>query len=62
MHRLAKEGLMRHDAIHAIASVVAEHVFDALNTGQSDDADVSQARYLAAVERLTAATWREGGK
>ncbi|AFT90454.1 hypothetical protein [Paraburkholderia phenoliruptrix] len=61
MHRLTTAGLTRHDAIHAIASVVAEHVFDVLNTGKRDDTDASQARYLAAVERLTAATWRESG-
>ena len=28
MHRLRKEGLTRHDAVHAIGSVVAEHLFD----------------------------------
>jgi hypothetical protein len=61
MHRLTKEGLTRHDSVHAIASVVAEHVYDILK-GQSDDADVSQARYLAAVERLTVMSWRQGGK
>jgi hypothetical protein len=52
MHRLGKEGLTRHDAVHAIGSVVAEHLFDILKT-------VSQARYDAAVERLTAASWRK---
>ena len=62
MYRLTKEGLTRHDAIHAIGSVVAEHLFDILNTGQSDDVDASQARYLAAVERLTVASWRQGQK
>ncbi|MCG5079018.1 hypothetical protein [Paraburkholderia tagetis] len=62
MHRLTKAGLTRHDAIHAIGWVVAEHLFDILNTGQSDDADASQARYLAAVERLTVASWRQGRK
>lgn len=60
MHRLRKEGLTRHDAIHAIGSVVAEHLFGILNTNQDDDAAASQARYCAAVERLTAAGWRRG--
>jgi hypothetical protein len=32
MHRLGKEGLTRHDAVHAIGSVVAEHLFDILKT------------------------------
>ena len=62
VHRLTKEGLTRHDAIHAIGSVLAEHLFDILSTGQSDDADASQARYLAAVERLTVTSWPQGGK
>ncbi|MEX3968103.1 hypothetical protein AB4Y42_38960 [Paraburkholderia sp. EG286B] len=58
MHRLRKEGLTRHDAIHAIGSVVAEHLFDILKANQDDGAAASQARYYAAVERLTAAAWR----
>jgi hypothetical protein len=60
MHRLGKEGLTRHDAVHAISSVVAEHLFDILKTGQNDNAEASQARYNAAVERLTAARWHKG--
>ncbi|MFL9966299.1 hypothetical protein PQR02_35970 [Paraburkholderia sediminicola] len=60
MHRLGKEGLTRHDAIHAIGSVVAEHLLDILKTDQNDDAATSQARYYAAAERLTAASWRRG--
>ena len=38
MDRLGKEGLTRHDAVHAIGSVVAEHLFDILKTDQNDDA------------------------
>jgi len=60
MHRLRNEGLTRHDAIHAIGSVVAEHLFGVLKTNQDDDAAAAQARYCAAVERLTAASWRRG--
>jgi hypothetical protein len=60
MHRLRKEGLTRHDAVHAIGSVVAEYLFAILKTSQADDAATSQARYYAAVERLTAVSWRRG--
>ena len=60
MDRLRKEGLTRHDAIHAIGSVVAGHLFDILQANQNDDAGASQAHYYAAVERLTAASWRSG--
>ena len=60
MDRLRKQGLTRHDAIHAIGSVVAENLFDLLKADQNDDAAASQARYYAAVERLTAVSWRRG--
>jgi len=60
MDRLRKQGLTRHDAIHAIGSVVAENLFGILKADQNDDAAASQARYYAAVERLTAVSWRRG--
>ena len=59
MHRLGKEGLTRHDAVHAIGSVVAVHLFDSVKTNQNDDAAAS-ARHYAAVERLSAASWCRG--
>jgi hypothetical protein len=55
LSRLMKDGLTRHDAIHAIGSVVAENIFDLLKA--KDSAEVARARYYAAVERLTAAKW-----
>ncbi|MBI3000939.1 MAG: DUF1841 family protein [Deltaproteobacteria bacterium] len=54
--RLTKEGLSRHDAVHAIGSVVAEEIYDLLKL--QDAPDTAHARYYAALERLTAATWR----
>ena len=57
--RLMKEGLSRHDAVHAIGSVVAEEIHDLLK--QEDSPDTVRVRYYAAVERLTAATWRASG-
>lgn len=60
MERLGKDGLARHDAVHALGSVVAGHLFEILKTGQDDDAGASQARYFAALERLTATNWRQG--
>ena len=57
--RLMKEGLSRHDAVHAIGCVVSEEIYDALNL--KDSPESLRARYYAAVERLTAATWREYG-
>ena len=56
--RLIEGGLTRHEAIHAIGSVVAEQIYDLLNLGETPEA--SRARYYAAIERLTAADWRNG--
>jgi hypothetical protein len=58
MDRLKEEGLSRHDAVHAIASVVAEHSHNLFNA--KADPNNSQAIYNAAVERLTAKGWRGG--
>ncbi len=58
MARLTTEGLTRHEAVHAIGSVAAVHIYDLLNS--KDDAITSQARYNAAVERLNAKSWRDG--
>jgi hypothetical protein len=42
----------------AICPVVAEHLFEILQTNQNDDAAVPLARYYTAVEQLTAAGQR----
>lgn len=57
MPRLMLQGLSRHDAIHAIASVLAEHLHERATAKAMDTAEVVQARYDAAVERLNAADW-----
>jgi hypothetical protein len=50
--RLIGEGLDRHDAIHSIGMVLAEHIHDVLKTTKSTQDP--NARYFAALERLTA--------
>lgn len=55
--RLMKEGLNRHDAIHAVGSVVAEHINELLRL--KDAPETSRARYYAAIERLTVAQWHK---
>ena len=54
--RLLKEELSRHDAVHAIGSVVAEQIYDLLKL--NDTSETTRPRYYAAIERLTAASWR----
>jgi hypothetical protein len=56
MARLMEEGLDRHDAIHAVGSLVLEGVFEVLREpGKSSDFNPEYNRRLAA---LTAASWR----
>jgi hypothetical protein len=52
------EGLSRHDTLHAIGSVVAEHLFEAADAKTKDDPNAIQTRYNAAVEWLSAKQWR----
>ncbi len=54
--RLAGEGLDRHDAIHAVGATLAEHM-SRLARGDAVGADPNAA-YFAALEKLTAASWR----
>jgi len=58
MERLKKQGLDRHDSIHAIAWVLSQHIFEQMKAETPDDKDVMNARYVAAVEGLTADDWR----
>jgi hypothetical protein len=55
--RLQGEGLDRHEAIHAIGTVVAKHVFRALQGDAFDD-----KAYGSALDTLDAETWRQSGK
>jgi SWIM/SEC-C metal-binding protein len=58
MRRLETGGLTRHEAVHAIGSAVAEHIFEAMSA-VNPDPETMQAIYIAAVERLTAKEWRQ---
>ena len=58
MARLTAGGLSRHEAIHAIASVLAEDMHELFNATANEKS--SSAIYNAAVERLTAKSWRDG--
>lgn len=56
--RLMKQGLSRHDAIHAVASVLTSQLYEQADAKEPDSAVVVQARYDAEVERLSAKEWR----
>jgi hypothetical protein len=53
--RLMGEGLDRHDALHAVGSVVMGIVFDAVAKNSGSDINARYGRELA---ELTAAGWR----
>ena len=54
--RLMAEGLDRHEAIHAVASVLAGEINDALKDPEARAFPTDA--YSAALERLTAESWR----
>jgi hypothetical protein len=57
MKRLTNEGLSRHEAVHAIGAVLAEHLNELMRSNDNAFAESAQARYNAAVERLTVKEW-----
>ncbi|HET9226091.1 MAG TPA: DUF1841 family protein [Thermoanaerobaculia bacterium] len=57
LSRLLSEGLERHDAIHAIASVLAEHMFNMMKRPSRSSRDPNEP-YYAALARLSARKWR----
>jgi hypothetical protein len=57
--QLMAQGLDRHDAIHAIASVLIRHLNDVLKSPEPA-ADANQ-RYYAALRRLNARKWLRSG-
>jgi hypothetical protein len=52
-----REGLGRHDAIHAIGSVLIDIVFDAMAERLDASVDIN-ARYGRELAELTAPSWR----
>jgi hypothetical protein len=59
MTRLRREGLTRHDALHAIGSVLAGHMHNLLKE-EPAEGDPNEA-YFRDLEELTADRWRRGG-
>ena len=58
VERLLAEGLDRHEAIHAIGSVVAEHLWKAMNERLRGPDPVEE--YSRRLEALTASDWLQG--
>jgi hypothetical protein len=59
--RLRSEGLTRHEAVHAIGTVLAEQISHALKGEPAAQSDLSGS-YLDRVRLLTADAWRRSGE
>ena len=57
LNRLQAEGLDRHEAIHAIGSVLSKHIFILLQ-GQGGSLDPNST-YFKEIKGLTARSWRK---
>jgi hypothetical protein len=57
--RLQREGLSRHDALHAIGSVLAPNLYELMQEG-TDATGETYRRYLDGLQTLTAKGWRAG--
>ena len=57
LRRLTDENLDRHDAVHAIASILTNHMFKLMH---GEDTALGNNEYYAELEKLTANKWRRG--
>jgi hypothetical protein len=57
--RLQSEGLSRHDALHAIGSVLAADLYELMHETSETTSDAHR-RYLDRLEKLKAKNWRAG--
>ena len=61
VERLIREGLDRHDAVHAVGQVLAERIFDLL-AATDPDSGFDTAAYNRELDALTAAAWLAGAE
>lgn len=57
IERLIREGLSRHESIHAVAAVLAEDIF---NLMKGKIASLDARKYRRRLEKLTAKRWKKG--
>jgi hypothetical protein len=55
--RLQGEGLTRHESVHAIATILTEHLFAIMKDEVPASVDLNE-RYFAGLRQLTADSWR----
>lgn len=60
LQRLRREGLSRHQALHAIGSVLARHLFHMMEQPEENGEDINEA-YFRDVQELSADRWLASG-
>ena len=55
--KLTRQGLSRHEAIHAIGAIITEDIFDLVRGNKSE---FSPKQYRRKLEKITAKRWRKG--
>ncbi|WP_257263827.1 hypothetical protein [Endozoicomonas sp. ONNA2] len=55
--KLVRQGLSRHEALHAISAIIVEDIFDMLKGTKSE---FSPKKYRRKFEKITAKRWRKG--
>ena len=55
--KLVRQGLSRHEALHAISAIVVEDIFDMLKGTKSE---FCPKKYRRKLEKITAKRWRKG--
>ena len=61
LRQLMGEGLSRHDAIHAIGTVLMQHVFDVMQDSAKANGDLNEP-YIRDLATLTAKKWLASGQ
>lgn len=55
--KLTRQGLDRHEAIHAIGSMISEDIFNII---RGEKTEFSLKKYRKKLEKITAKRWRKG--
>ena len=55
--KLTRQGLDRHEAIHAIGAIISEDIFDVI---RGNIEEFSPAKYRRKLEKITAKRWLKG--
>ena len=54
--KLMRQGLSRHDAIHAVGAILADDIFEIITNNQ----EFNKSRYRKRLDKLTAKRWKKG--